>query len=216
MYIIFIHFFPSSCDKESMLQILRVCEGGWKCSHFFVWDWEKKRAVFQMSAKWNEFVSVCEREWKLPNMIRVSGGKSSNFRKWRTKSHIPEFDVWERRKCAPDYTGRVGGRGRLFQSDYCLGTRQASLPPNSARFSYATEGVLFISAQLSTDAVSALRKVRVLTRVHTPSIAFRHLPPNSARFIYATEGALYPRVAVQRRGERPPRGLGTDMTVEVT
>ena len=36
------------------------------------------------------------------------------------------------------------------------------LPPNSARFSYATEGVLFISAQLSTEAVSALRKVRVL------------------------------------------------------
>ena len=36
------------------------------------------------------------------------------------------------------------------------------LPPNSARFSYATEGALFISEQLSTDAVSALRKVRVL------------------------------------------------------
>ena len=36
------------------------------------------------------------------------------------------------------------------------------LPPNSARFSYATEGALFISAQLSSDAVSALRKVRVL------------------------------------------------------
>ena len=36
------------------------------------------------------------------------------------------------------------------------------LPPNSARFSYATEGAFFISAQLSSDAVSALRKVRVL------------------------------------------------------
>ena len=36
------------------------------------------------------------------------------------------------------------------------------LPPNSARFSYATEGALFVSAQLSTDAVSALQKVRVL------------------------------------------------------
>ena len=36
------------------------------------------------------------------------------------------------------------------------------LPPNSARFSYATKGALFISAQLSTDAVSALRNVRVL------------------------------------------------------
>ena len=37
------------------------------------------------------------------------------------------------------------------------------LLPNSARFSYATEGALFISPQLSTDAaVSALRKVWVL------------------------------------------------------
>jgi len=33
------------------------------------------------------------------------------------------------------------------------------LPPNSPRFGYATEGALFISAQLSTDAVGALRKV---------------------------------------------------------
>ena len=36
------------------------------------------------------------------------------------------------------------------------------LPPNSARFSYVTEGALFISTQLSSDAVSALRKFRVL------------------------------------------------------
>ena len=40
-------------------------------------------------------------------------------------------------------------------------------PPNSARFGYATEGAHFISAQLSTDAVSALRKVWVLERVST-------------------------------------------------
>ena len=39
------------------------------------------------------------------------------------------------------------------------------LPPNSARIGYVTEGALFISAQLSTDAVSALRKVWVLTRL---------------------------------------------------
>ena len=36
------------------------------------------------------------------------------------------------------------------------------LTPNSARFNYATEGTaLFIFAQLSSDAVSALLKVRV-------------------------------------------------------
>ena len=39
------------------------------------------------------------------------------------------------------------------------------LPPISARFGYATEGALFISAQLSTDAVSAVRKVWVLIRL---------------------------------------------------
>ena len=39
------------------------------------------------------------------------------------------------------------------------------LPPNSARFGYATELALFISAQLSTDADSALQKVRVLIRM---------------------------------------------------
>ena len=51
---------------------------------------------------------------------------------------------------------------------------------------------------------------------HTPSIAFRHLPPNSARFSYATDGALFicALPAVQRRGQRPPKGSGTNMTVE--
>ena len=39
---------------------------------------------------------------------------------------------------------------------------------------------------------------------HTPSIAFRHFPPNSTRFGYATEG------------QRPPKGSGTNMTVEAT
>ena len=39
------------------------------------------------------------------------------------------------------------------------------IPPNSARFSYTTEEALFISTQLSTDAVSALQKVRVLIRL---------------------------------------------------
>ena len=52
---------------------------------------------------------------------------------------------------------------------------------------------------------------------HTPSIAFRHLPPDSARFGYATEGTLfYLCAAVQRRDQRPPKGSGTNMTVEAT
>ena len=43
---------------------------------------------------------------------------------------------------------------------YVIGS--CHLPPKSARYSYATEGALFISAQLSTDVVSALRRVWVL------------------------------------------------------
>ena len=39
------------------------------------------------------------------------------------------------------------------------------LPPNSARIGYTTAGALFISAQLSTDAVNALRKVWVLIKL---------------------------------------------------
>ena len=42
----------------------------------------------------------------------------------------------------------------------CIASRY--LPPNSARTGYATEGALCIAAQLSTDAVSPLRKVCVL------------------------------------------------------
>ena len=42
------------------------------------------------------------------------------------------------------------------------------------------------------------------------------LPPNSARFGYATDGALYLRAAVHWRGQCPPKGSGTNMTVEAT
>ena len=50
---------------------------------------------------------------------------------------------------------------------FCRLTRTPStafwhLPPNSARFSYTTEGAFSISMQLFSDAVSALRKVLVL------------------------------------------------------
>ena len=53
---------------------------------------------------------------------------------------------------------------------------------------------------------------------HTPSIAFRHHLPNSARFSYATEEVLFifAQLLVQRRGQRPQKGLDTDKTVEAT
>ena len=52
---------------------------------------------------------------------------------------------------------------------------------------------------------------------HSASIAFRHLPPNSARTGYATAwSTLYLCAAVSRRCQRPPKGVGTNKTVNAT
>ena len=58
------------------------------------------------------------------------------------------------------------------------------LLPNSARSGYATEGALFTSAQLSTDAVSALRKVCILTKLQ--ALVYDILPSTTAVFSYVT------------------------------
>ena len=96
-------------------------------------------------------------------------------------------DALKRQQCPPKKKGKRGlgmtvqvhppvltaGVARLgcwpsFWASYDSHTPSIAfrhLPPNSARFGYATEEALFISAQLSSDAVSALRKVRVLIRL---------------------------------------------------
>ena len=51
-------------------------------------------------------------------------------------------------------------------------------------------GALPVSAQLSTDALSTLRKVLILITI-APSLVFWHLPANSAGIGYATDGALF-------------------------
>ena len=92
--------------------------------------------------------------------------------------------------------GRGGGRYSLLYRCFCCQQRWCSalcthtpsiafrhLPPNFARFSYATEGALFISAKLSTDAVSALRKVRVLIKLQ--ALVYDILPSTTAVFSYA-------------------------------
>ena len=95
--------------------------------------------------------------------------------------------------CTCDISLPGGERRSTQRISHTPSTAFRHLPPNSGRFSYATEGAL-----------------------HTPTTAFRHLPPNSARFSYATEEALYLRAAVQRRGQHLPKGSGTNMTVEAT
>ena len=64
-----------------------------------------------------------------------------------------------------DYCQKVTGQNikLIKQSLPTISSHDASLQPLISRWpSYATEGALFISAQLSSDAVSALRKVWVL------------------------------------------------------
>ena len=51
------------------------------------------------------------------------------------------------------------------------------LPPNSARFGYATEGSLFTSVQLSNDAVSNLRKAVEATQSPSMLLNIRHVHP---------------------------------------
>ena len=80
-----------------------------------------------------------------------------------------------------------------------------------------------VAIKLNTLTFLLLEPVSLVC-IHTPSIAFMHLPKKKkrkkkkAKFGYATEGALdlYIRAAVHRRGQRPPKGLGTDKTVEAT
>ena len=78
--------------------------------------------------------------------VYVCTFRPGNFTGWGSEgvNFVERFSVW-----SPD-TPSIAFR---------------HLPPNSACFSYATDGALFISAQLSSDAVSALRKVRVLIRL---------------------------------------------------
>ena len=64
-----------------------------------------------------------------------------------------------------------------------------TFPPDSPRTGYATEGALFISAQLlSTDAVSALRKVWVLITLRASlSGTFLQTLPELRGYIYASK-----------------------------
>ena len=55
-------------------------------------------------------------------------------------------------------------------------------PANSARIRYATEGARFIYVQLSTDAVSALRKVWVLIKLQ--ALVYDFLLSTTAVFSY--------------------------------
>ena len=72
----------------------------------------------------------------------------------------------------------------MIRDSYCTPSLAfRHLPPYSSRTGYATEGALFISMRLSTEAVSALRKVWVLIRLWKQHIiiASKHACEHGAR-----------------------------------
>ena len=84
------------------------------------------------------------------------------------KQHCTALQHWS--QFVPNMSTDIRGHGalhhhRLRGQWHTPSIAFRHLPPNSARFGYATEGALFISAQLSSDAVSALRKVWVQIRL---------------------------------------------------
>ena len=91
----------------------------------------------------------------------------------------------------------------LFLSDVC--------------FMFVLSGLMFLVFPMMKHIHGFSLFVSQVT-LATPSIAFRHLPPNSARFSYATEAALFisAQLSRHRRGQRPPKGSGTDKAVEAT
>ena len=81
------------------------------------------------------------------------------------------------------YAAATRVQGQSQDGTHTPSTAFRYLPPNSARFGYATEGALFVSAQLSTDAVSALRKVWVLIKLQ--ALVYDVLPSTTVIVDYA-------------------------------
>ena len=75
------------------------------------------------------------------------------------------------------------------------------LPPNSARIGYATEGAPFISAQLSTDAVSGLRKLGQKQDCGS-NIASKHTRKHEARPSLVKKKKRKKRGGKERKKER--------------
>ena len=75
----------------------------------------------------------------------------------RNDSAGPPASLFTQLQSSEEFHIRITYRAQLY-----IACRH--LAPNSARTAYAIAGALFISAQLSTDAVSAPRKVLILVR----------------------------------------------------
>ena len=115
---------------------------------------EEKKTTTKQEGEWIHIQGIAGKEnivnsWRILIVIFAKDEWRGEFRSVGTACRSAEAEVPHQPGASP-------------RREHTLSTAFRHLPPNSARFSYATEGALFISAQLSSDTVSALRKVRVL------------------------------------------------------
>ena len=111
--------------------------------------------------------------WRVP-FITGSDGSSS------LRLFFPPFRIFLRRVAVyASAATRLNSTGLPVQQGIAIGTLRASLSGtflHTARTGYATEGALIISAQLSTDTVSALRKVLVMDLLKLQALVYDILP----------------------------------------
>ena len=115
---------------------------------------KKKRATTKQEGEWIHIQGIAGKEnivnsWRILIVIFAKDEWRGEFRSVGTACRSAEAEVPHQPGASP-------------RREHTPSTAFRHLPPNSARFSYATEGALFIFAQLSSDTVRALRKVRVL------------------------------------------------------
>ena len=130
---------------------------GWM-QHFCIYTWPSQ--------------DVC---WRCSTLIQSNAehGLFSNASQpcsevWQTSDVFGALVMSNCWFCISVCSGSVSDKWHIWSGDdvrllsHTLSTAFRHLPPNSARYSYTTEGILFISLQQSTDVVSALWKVQVL------------------------------------------------------
>ena len=115
------------------------------------------------------------------------------------------------------YDGRRGWGGVVYHTP-SIAFRH--LPPNSARFGYATEGAFFISTQLSNDTLNTGIIILVvivynLSPSSPTSIILPPPPPFSPSLVslMISVDVKHVYLLTYRHGQRLPKGLGTKMTV---
>ena len=98
-----------------------------------------------------------------------------------------------------------GGRGRVYTYRYTVTTRMTCIKMGSDESHFNVSLIVRVKVTRPCPQTTTFEEKGEPKRVSNRGIS------------YATErGTLYLCAAVQRCGQRPPKGLGTNMTVEAT